>query len=641
MHSDSQVQPEETLPNLALSQQALPQQTLYACFAFLLPIAATVYFYRRSLRIYFLRDDFAWLGLRLSIFSPGDLWQALFAPMAQGTIRTFSERIYFLVFESLFGLEPLPMRIFALLTLAAAQVLLVLIVRRLSGSWLAGALAALFFGVNFGMATAISWISSYNQILLSALLLLAFYAFLRYAESSSPSSTPGWLITTWVAYLLGFGALESVIVFPGILLAYCLLFRRDLWRKTVPFFVPAFAFTFAHLKLIPKETRPEAYRMYFDGSMFESLGVYWQWMLGSHKLAELVPDASAWISPSFLTVSLASLFTLLWGGFRRNFLPLFYLVFSLAMITPMLPLRDHRSDYYLASASLGFAMFLGSLPIFWRAWAGRLGFWVSLPVLLLYLYPSWLVQQSTINWYLETSFPVRTLLRGAEQASRLHPDKLILLSRLPAEVYWNSMDQDALRLVGASRVRLAPGEGPAESKFLVSPAAARLAFSKESVLVYAFEERYLKDVTRHWERGPALALSGGLSPYVLSSEPSFAGQFGEGWYEPEQGRRWMGRQARVRLGGPFAANAKLTIEAFCPGTVFDSAAQPLHLEIVLNGRPPLPLPIPKGSFTLSVPLPEELRQVRELDVQLRSSHSVRLARESRDLSLLFGSIGVR
>lgn len=632
MHSDSQVQPQETLPKKTLSMQ-----TLYAWVGILLPIAATIYLYRRSLRIYFLRDDFAWLGLRLSIFSPGDLWQALFAPMAQGTIRTLSERLFFLVFESLFGLEPLPMRLFAFLTLAAAQGLLVLIVRRLSGSWVSGALAALFFGVNFGTATAISWISSYNQILLSALLLMAFYAFLRYAESYQPR----WLIATWVAYLLSFGALESAIVFPGILLAYCLLIRRDLWRKTVPFFVPALAFAFAHLKLIPKETRPEAYRMYFDLSMFESLGVYWQWMLGSPKLAELVPDSSALISPAFLTVSLASLGTLLWASFRRNALPLFYLLFSLALIGPMLPLREHRSDYYLASASLGFAMFLGSVPTLWRAWAGWAGYWLSLPVLLLYLYPSWLVQQATINWYLETSFPVRTLMRGAEQASRLHPDKLILLSKVPAEVYWNSMDQDAFRLVGASRVRLAPGQGPAESKFLVAPAAARVAFTKESVLVYAFEDRYLKDVTRQWERGPALALAGGLSPYVLSSEPSFAEQFGEGWYAPDQGRRWMGRQAKVRLGGPFAANAKLTIEAFCPDTVFDSAAQPLQLAIVLNGRPPLLRSIPKGSFTLSIPLPEDLRQIRELDVQLRSSHSVRLAQESRDLSLLFGSIGVR
>ena len=73
--------------------------------ALLFPVLISLYLFRRSFRIWFLADDFAWLGLRLSIFSFGDLMTALFAPMAQGTIRTLSERLFFLSFESLYGLE--------------------------------------------------------------------------------------------------------------------------------------------------------------------------------------------------------------------------------------------------------------------------------------------------------------------------------------------------------------------------------------------------------------------------------------------------------------------------------------------------------------------------------------------------------
>jgi len=40
----------------------------------------------------------------------------LFAPKAQGTIRFLSERLFFLVFSSLFGLNVVPCRIWVMLT---------------------------------------------------------------------------------------------------------------------------------------------------------------------------------------------------------------------------------------------------------------------------------------------------------------------------------------------------------------------------------------------------------------------------------------------------------------------------------------------------------------------------------------------
>jgi hypothetical protein len=432
-----------------------------------------------------------------------------------------------------------------------------------------------------------------------------------------------------------------MVVLPGILLAYCLLFRPELWRRTLPFFAPALLFVFAHWKLIPKETRPEVYRMYFDASMLESLALYWRMMLGSVKLTDLVPDAASLSEPALWIVSVASLGSALWASWKRDWRPLFYLLFSLALIAPMLPLRDHRSDYYLAAASLGFAMLLGSLPVLWLGWAGRVGYGLSFAVLLMYLYPSWLVQQATINWYLETSYPVRTLLRGMEQAIKLHPDKLILLTQLPEEVYLNSMDQDALRLVGASRVRFAPGEGPVGSKYRIAPASAQVAFSKEAVIVYAFEPRQLRDVTRQWERGKALSLAGGLSPFISSDEPAFDDQFLSGWYPPDKGRRWMGARAEVRLGGPFSSKSILYVEGYCPESVFDSAPQPLALEVLLPGHAPVRLPVNKGSFSVSTPVPPDLWAVETLQVVLRSTHTVHPPGESRDLSFVFGSVGVR
>src|SRR6266536_3183546 len=72
--------------------------------------------YREGLTAWFQADDFAWLSLRLHVHTWRDLAHALFAPMAQGTIRPWSERGFFLVFTWLFGIDALPFRICVFLT---------------------------------------------------------------------------------------------------------------------------------------------------------------------------------------------------------------------------------------------------------------------------------------------------------------------------------------------------------------------------------------------------------------------------------------------------------------------------------------------------------------------------------------------
>ena len=52
-----------------------------------------------ALKIWFFGDDFAWLGLRLELHTPRDLIHVLFSPQAEGTVRTLSERLFFLVFS--------------------------------------------------------------------------------------------------------------------------------------------------------------------------------------------------------------------------------------------------------------------------------------------------------------------------------------------------------------------------------------------------------------------------------------------------------------------------------------------------------------------------------------------------------------
>ena len=99
---------------------------------------------------------------KVKAMKTGDLWTILFAPMAQGTIRPLSERLFFLAFYHFFGLEAIPYRIAVFLTQFANLALLSLIARRLTGSRLAGFWAPVFWTANSGLALSMSWTASWN-----------------------------------------------------------------------------------------------------------------------------------------------------------------------------------------------------------------------------------------------------------------------------------------------------------------------------------------------------------------------------------------------------------------------------------------------------------------------------------------------
>jgi hypothetical protein len=594
----------------------------------LFPVLVSIYLYRRSFRIWFMADDFAWLGLGLSILQPGDLTSALFSPMAQGTIRTLSERLFFLVFERSFGMEALPMRLAAFATFAAAQVLLVLIVRRMTGSLATGMVASLLWSVNFGVTIAMSWLSSFNQVLLSALFLGAFYGFLRYTESlSSP-----WLFFSWSCYLLGFGALENIIMLPGVLLMWAFFFDRSSIRRTLPYFAPAIAFTVAHVWLIPKAKDAPAYRMYFDSSLLESVGIYWNWLLGAARLIQFDPAYEWVVQLSHLILTPALLGFLVWRTWRKDYLPLFLCLVSLALLAPMLPLRDHRTDYYLASASLGMVSMIALIPMRLPRSAAIAG-WVLIAV---YAIPSFILQQSSIEWYLNRTAPLRPLIRGLQHAAKLHPGKMILLEGISDSVYNSSIADDALRLIPGAEIRLVPNSGPAGNPLVLSPATARTAFEKQTVIVYRFDGVVLRDVTREWELGKGLTLSTGLSPEVLAGDPAFSSQFVSGWYHIEESHRWMAAGAAVRLGWPQLPKTTLSFQAYAPKEL-----ESFELEVLANAKPIYKASHSSGPVELSIPIPADLPVSDSILIEFRCSKTVRPPSDGRILSLLFTEIAIR
>ncbi len=193
----------------------------------LLPIAFLFWLYSTGLRTWFLADDFAWLGLLRVVHSVHDVLSVLFTPAAQGTIRPWSERGFFLLFESLFGLNSLPFRITVFATMTANFLLIVWITCRITGSLMAGSLAAILWTANAALVTVMAWNSSYNEAMCSLFLLSSLALFIRYAETGRRRFW-WWQL---VVFVLGFGALEINVVYQALAAAYVLFIAPKVRRK--------------------------------------------------------------------------------------------------------------------------------------------------------------------------------------------------------------------------------------------------------------------------------------------------------------------------------------------------------------------------------------------------------------------------
>ncbi|HVW86751.1 MAG TPA: hypothetical protein VHB50_18830, partial [Bryobacteraceae bacterium] len=169
-----------------------------------LPIVFLFWLYRDGLKCWFIADDFAWLGLLRQVHGWRDLVRELFEPAAQGTIRPWSERGFFLLFEALFGLDALPFRLMAFLTMAADLILLTWVMRRITHSRLAALVACIAWTANAALMVAMTWSSALNEALCACFLLAALALFIRYTETGERRFW-WWQLGVFV---LGFGALE-------------------------------------------------------------------------------------------------------------------------------------------------------------------------------------------------------------------------------------------------------------------------------------------------------------------------------------------------------------------------------------------------------------------------------------------------
>jgi hypothetical protein len=597
--------------------------------------------YWPGLFAWFQSDDFAWLSLRLGVHDWPTLMHALFAPMAQGTIRPWSERGFFLLFEWLFGFHALPFRVWAFLTQCANLTLVAAITWRMTGSRAAGFWASVLWLVNDGLALAMAWTSVYNELLCGFFLLSAFWFLLRYIESGRRADC----VWQWALFLLGFGALETNVVYPALAASYTYLCARKAFKTTLPLFVPSAVFFAVHSIIAPMQSTG-VYALHFDRALPRTFATY--------CFKALEPGEFAWWHgrPDAL---LACLLAVALVGFavvrarQRDWLPVFCLAWFAILLAPVLPLRDHVSAYYISLPTIGLAMLGGYALV--TAWRGA-GFPRTAAVALsaLYLVLMARADHYQASWLNRRSMADESLVLGVARARQLHPGKTILLDGIDGSLFWSTVYHGAFRDVGVYDVYLTPGSEEAIdsrhevaeiSRFVLPSGPALNAIKSDEVVVYRVGPSRLKAVTTSYEEAALGRLSPEPPRSVDVGNPLMGYLLGPEWYAVDGGSCWMPRYATLRIGGPRSPYEKLYLHGNISPVQIRQG--PLPLRVTVDGIRLADTVIePVGtSFEVALPLPNESVGKKELSIALELGRVFHVPGDQRDLGLSFGVFEIR
>jgi hypothetical protein len=599
-------------------------------FFLLLPLAFCYWLHQLALRGWFWSDDFAWLSLHRQIYDRAAFWRTMFEPLAQGTIRPWSERGFFLLFFKLFGLDALPYHALAMGTQFANMLLLAWIVRKLGGSRLAACVAPALWVGNTALVIPLAWASDYNQVLCAFFLLAAFALFLsgRY-----------WL--QFAVFVLGFGALEINIVYPAIVLAWLLLNRKS-WRPAAPMFAVSAVYYLVHRHFAPP-LASGPYALHPDLSVLSTLFEYWKQSFIPTAWFTF-PNHRVWYS-HLVRIFLSA--AVLWFAYRAGRTGLFFLAWFLIALAPVLPLRDHITDYYLAIPTLGLAALLACGldsplpgPPAWRLL-------LAAPAVL-YLSIHIPSVRSVSRWQFERSREVRTLVLGVLRAHELHPGQTILLAHVSPELYafsvahspFHAADLEQVYLTPETDFETFPGLEP-PSNFRLPAGPTLFGLAGDRIEVYEPASERIRNITASYRRWARKNISSEPPSRLDVGVPLMEYLLGSTWYPLEGTHRWMPETATFRIAAPQSPNEKLIVTGYCTPDQIRSGR--LELRISIDGKyvASAEFSKPEMPFTRTINLPSALTGKIEMEVGLAVSRTFQGSGGDRPLGLAFGTFEVR
>jgi hypothetical protein len=537
-----------------------------------LPLLLLLGFYWPGLTNWFYQDDFGWLNLARDVHSVRDLGSALFAPKAHGNMRPLGENAYFLVCGSLFGVNPLPFRMWAFLTQMGSLVLLGSIALRLTGSRAAGFWAQILWIANCGVAPLMCWTSIYNQVLSGFFFLLAFYFLLRHIETGERF----YYIAQWAAFVFGLGALETNVMYPALAAVYTLLFARSFLKKILPMFLVSALDVFLHFRYAPL-THGGPYALHLDSRILSTLWTYWTWTLGPPRLAVIRPISFWLVALTIGVLSVACVTLIAVQAWRKNYTGVFAMAWFVIVLAPYLPLSEHLTDYYVAIPAIGVAILgAGAIACAWRSTL----IWRIAAVLCVaaYLAASLPVAWFITRWSHARGARVEDLVLGVAEIHQAQPGKIILLDGIDTDLFWSAIVDVPFRVMEIPHVYLVPGseariEAPSGlvTKYALQQGPALHALKEDRAVVYRVDGPVLRNVTSRYR-----AMWKPEQPrFINLGDSVYAEYLGSGWNEIADGYRLMGGSASIHLGGPRGANDRMFVG------VFD--VRPFHISVQVDG----------------------------------------------------------
>ena len=609
-------------------------KTLY----WLLPSLFCAWIHRDGLYAWYQADDFAWLGLTTEYYNAKTFWNAVFRPATQGNFRPLSERLFFFAMWQWFGWNAAPARIIVLLTQCANLVLLSALVRRISGSALAGFVAPLLWSANAALVTSLIWTSAYDEILCAFFLLSALLLFIRFAETGKKRFYWAQL----AVFMLGFGALEINLVYPALAAAWCWFNRRDRLLWTAPLMALSAAFYKLHTSLAPTPASGP-YHPIFDLSIFTTFAEYWK-LVFIPPYGFITPQSLlAWAFVARATLGLlVFLFTELLSTKppkRRN-AAAFFACWFLIVLAPLLPFRDHITHYYLTIPLAGFAAL--------AALAFARSKFIAVPLIAIYFAIQLPALQVGERWLLDRSISAKRLMLGIRQIHQWEPTKAILLTDVSPDLYGVSIADNPFRLIKGVRVYLAPETlkqladlapnlAP-PANMVLAAAPTRHALLDGQLVVYSAASATLLEVTQAYTAGVLTAPSPDEPRRIHPGSAPLAYLLGPEWYPIEGAYRWMPARATLRIGGPLKTSQKLYISGFAAPE--SRRMQPLTLTVSAEGRPGTTAQIGPNeeSFTRQFPLPPTAIGKPSIQIVLDVNHTFG---RDRQLGLVIETVEIR
>jgi hypothetical protein len=609
----------------------------------------TLVLYWPGLTSWFQKDDFVWLGLRTLMRGPRGLLWVLFTPMAQGTIRTLSERAVYLSLTSVFGLHALPFRCLAFATCAVAIVMLSSVATKLTGSPEAGFWAAIVWTVNSAIAIPLAWGAVYYELLWPFWLLLTFWLLLRYVETGERQ----FFIAQCVTFVLGFFVLETNVVYPAIAAAYAIASpearARGLLKKVLPMFVVSLIYTILHIYFAPLPA-DGPYRLHWNLRIFQTLTTYWGWALGPGQ-GRLIGIRSTLIRSSLVWILTAGLFAFLFRHDRgtprdRQMPALFFPAWFLIALAPLLPLRDHISPEYLTAPALGLAMWAGwAIVSAWRA--SVLGKIAAIFLLAIYAGICIPVGQAQVRSFHDRSQRVRNFVLSVVDASRAHPGTAVFLEGVSTELFNDAIYDHAFLPYGIDNVHLVPENRSAIAPaphftgidlFFVNPVVAHKAVRQHRAMVLDVSTGTALNATGDYAKSVKVDA---IATRVDVGNELYADQLGEGWDRIEHGFRWMGKRATVTLAGPTDAAERLYVTGYAPAAVLKDG--PVSLQVSIDGfvLSTVRVRTADDDFAFDFEVPARFLGAPKIELAVEVDRTFTASGDPRVFGLVFGTFEIR